>query len=291
MSNYSIQTFTDRYDIYEATEQSTNSWFRLCPERGGIVISYGNKGTELLYLDKETFYDPDANIRGGIPVLFPISGQLSGGTYEWQGKSYAMKNHGVARNASWKVVETDTSDGAAITLGLSSDESTIASFPFAFELRFTYRLKEGRLTVEQQYWNRSDAEAMPMYPGFHPYFAAEHTDVAYKTDASSYYDYNDGEVKPYDGGPLEMSAKVESVVFLDASRSEIAFSPATGYSIRMTYGKDFRYVVLWGVKGKPFLCVEPWMARTDELNRKEELVYVQPGGVMKTFLTIDVESR
>jgi len=291
MSNYSIQVHSGRYDIYEAAEHSTNSWFRLCPERGGIVTSFGSNGKELLYLDEETLYDPNANIRGGIPVLFPISGQLAGSAYEWQGTSYTMKNHGLARTASWTVAETDTSDGAAITLSLSSDESMLSSFPFPFELRFTYRLKEGRLTIEQQYWNRSEADAMPMYPGFHPYFLADRVDVAYATDASTYYDYNDGSIKPYRGEILPMSDKVESVVFLDAVRGDIAFSPNPEYTVRLTYDELFRYVVLWGVKGKPFLCVEPWMARTDELNRKEELVYVQPGEAVRTFMTIDVDIR
>ena len=79
---------------------------KAAPERGGIIIGYGVEGTELLYLNNETFQDEEANVRGGIPILFPISGQLENGEYEWEGISYTMKNHGFARNMPWEVIET-----------------------------------------------------------------------------------------------------------------------------------------------------------------------------------------
>lgn len=37
-----------------------------------MVIAWGVQGSELLYLDNETFSNPEANVRGGIPVLFPV---------------------------------------------------------------------------------------------------------------------------------------------------------------------------------------------------------------------------
>lgn len=286
MSVYEIRTYTDTYPIYELIETNTRSWFKIAPERGGIVISYGTNGEELLYLDKATFDDPNANIRGGIPVLFPISGQLTDGAYEWNGKRYTMKNHGVARTHPWQIEQTSTQDGAAITLTLKSSESTRDSYPFDFELKFTYRLKNGKLTIEQEYRNESD-EAMPMYPGFHPYFAATRKAIAYETDASRYYDYNDGTEKPYEGKAIDLDRLPESVVFLNPQKREITFSPTEDRRIRMTYGDDFKYVVLWSVAGKDFVCVEPWMAKTDELNRKQELVLVPPRGTHKTFLTIE----
>ncbi|MDO3679603.1 aldose epimerase [Paenibacillus ehimensis] len=285
MKPYEIRTYQDSYEIYELIEHSTRSWFKIAPERGGIVISFGANGQELLYLDKATFDDPNANIRGGIPVLFPISGQLADGSYEWNGQRYRMKNHGVARVRPWRVESTDTTDGAAITLTLASDAETRESYPFDFELRFTYRLKGGQLTIEQEYRNGS-AEPMPMYPGFHPYFVADRKALAYETDATKYFDYNDGMEKSYDGRVIDLDKLPESVVFLNAQRRDITFSPAERLIVRMTYGEPFKYVVLWSVSGKGFVCVEPWMAKTDELNRKQELVEVPPGGVHQTFLTI-----
>ena len=49
------------------------------------------------------------------------------------------------------------------------------------------------------------------------------------------------------------------------------------------------YIVLWTEAEQEFICVEPWMAMTDELNRKEELVMVEPGKSLHTSLVISVK--
>lgn len=69
---YTIKKFNEDYEIYELAERDTKSWFRIVPDRGGMVIAWGVQGSELLYLDNETFSNPEANVRGGIPVLFPV---------------------------------------------------------------------------------------------------------------------------------------------------------------------------------------------------------------------------
>jgi D-hexose-6-phosphate mutarotase len=79
---YQITKTDGSFPIYELKDQETNSWIKISPERGGIVTGYGVNGEEMLYLDQATFDDPKANIRGGIPILFPICGQLKDKTYE-----------------------------------------------------------------------------------------------------------------------------------------------------------------------------------------------------------------
>lgn len=283
--NYKEGTFT----IYELAEKATRSWVKVAPERGGIVIGFGTEGEELLYLDEETFHNREANVRGGNPVLFPISGQLNGGAYEWNGRSYPMKNHGLARIYPWQVASTGTEGCASIELRLTSTEEMLASYPFRFELRFTYVLKDGALRICQEYHNLSD-EPMPMYPGFHPYFRAKNKNIAYETDAKTLLDYNDMLEKPYNGR-VDLSALPESVAFTDAKTPRIAFAlPEFGRRIVMEYSEIFRYVVLWSVAGKDFVCVEPWMAKTGEMHRGEELVRVGPGSSLKAELLIRSEA-
>lgn len=282
--NDEIRTRTDGFDIVELIERSTASSVSICPARGGIVLSCILRGTELLYLDRDTFLDPAANIRGGIPVLFPICGQLIEGQYEWNGSVYKMNNHGVARTAAWNVVAQGTDDGVYATLEMSSNEETLAAYPFAFRLRFTYRLKDGKLAIEQQYVNDS-GEAMPVVAGFHPYFVAGDKHLSYDTDARSHLDYNDGIVKPF-GGSLDLTSMKESAALLDAVRSEIAFPLAGGEVVRLSYSTAFRYVVLWSVAGKPFICVEPWTALNEALNHKEGLIMVQPGETLALELVL-----
>ncbi|MUG69733.1 MULTISPECIES: aldose epimerase [Paenibacillus] len=288
MSGYSIRTYEDTYTVYELKEADGDAWFRIVPERGGIVTSYGTAGVERLYLDRATLLDPSANIRGGIPVLFPVSGYITDNRYEWKGTPYSMKNHGVARNHPWRVEKTGDDNGVYITLSLRANEETLASFPFDFELSFTYRLLNGTLTIEQQYSNHS-AEPMPMYPGFHPYFLADRKAVRYDIDADRYYDFNDHREKPYEG-EIDLDQLPESVVFLEAKEPRIGFTFEGRQVVEMTYSEAFRYVVLWSIQDKPFICVEPWMAMPDELNRKQELTYVPAGGVVQAVLAITSKS-
>lgn len=286
MSN--VRSYTDGpYRMLELTEARSGTVVTICPERGGIVTGFAPHGEELFYMDRETFLDPAANIRGGNPILFPVSGQLKDGAYELDGKRYAMKNHGLARTSAWSVTATGvTEEGEPFAkLSLASTEEMLESFPFAFELVFTYLIRRGTLVILQEYRNRSDRR-MPMYPGFHPYFATETTKLLYTTDAAHYLDYNDGVTKPFDE-KLDIGRMKESAALLDAKEPKISFLlPWDGRTVTMEYSEAFRYVVLWTVAGKDFVCVEPWMALNGELNRGEDLVWVEPGETMEAWLTI-----
>ncbi|MDQ1911774.1 aldose epimerase [Paenibacillus sp. GD4] len=287
--SYQIVEHNNRFNEVELIDAATDSAVTVAPGRGGMAIRFRSHGKELFYLDEATYQDEQANVRGGNPVLFPISGQLQDGMYSWNGHTYKMSNHGLARTRSWKIIGTSTDGQASVTLSLSSDEETLKSYPFPFELRFTYSLKEGTLTLQQEYRNLSDA-AMPMYPGFHPYFATDRKKLTYElTGATELYDYNDGQVKPFHG-TVDLEGKPESVALLDSTRPEIRFAPSEDYAVRMSYDPQFRYVVLWAVEGKPFVCVEPWMAKTNELNVQKELVYVSPGETLTASLQIRAEA-
>lgn len=282
-------TKEQQLSVYELRNDELGSWLKVVPERGGIIISYGVNGDEVLFLNKDTLFDPEKNIRGGIPILFPISGQLENGEYEWNGTVYQMKNHGVARNQPWEVISTETdSSQASMTLRLKSNEETRKEFPFDFEVVFIYTITQEGLTIDQVYKNIS-GEAMPIYAGFHPYFKTASKNLTYQTDAKTYLDYNDMETKSVQDS-LDLTKKKESLVLLDAAQKEISFElPDRQLSITMTYGEEFKYIVLWTEQDQEFVCVEPWMAKTDELNQKEELVTVGPGETLHTTLTISVK--
>ncbi|MBM7693619.1 galactose mutarotase-like enzyme [Peribacillus deserti] len=285
---YHIEQYQDgEYQIYKLTDSNCNSWLKVAPERGGLIIGFGVEGEELLFLNKDTFHNPDVNVRGGIPILFPISGQLNSGQYEWNGKTYHMNNHGVARNYPWEVVQTNTENEASICLKLSSSEEMKKSFPFDFEVVFTYTLKGHTLTITQEYQNQSDT-SMPIYAGFHPYFWTKQKDLHYTTDAQHYFDYNDLKMHSITES-IDLSDKKESLALIDSNNREISFElPEAHKYVTMQYGPEFKYIYLWSEADQDFVCVEPWMARTGELHRKQELVEVGSHESLKTFLKVSV---
>ncbi|BBH22779.1 hypothetical protein Back11_41240 [Paenibacillus baekrokdamisoli] len=286
-NRYEVRKHHDVFTLYTLTDTATESSVTICPDRGAIAISCKLYGEELFYLDEATFIDPDANIRGGNPILFPICGQLVEGRFEWDGAVYTMRNHGVARNRSWDVVSTSEDNEASVTVRLRSGEGTRMEYPFDFELLFTYALVEGVLHIRQTYHNLSE-RSMPIYAGFHPYFRInESKNLTYGTDATSYLDYNDNQVKPFEG-QLELDGLKESVALLDTARRDITFPGpnAAGGIIRLAYSDEFKYVVLWQVDGKPFVCVEPWMALNSALNTRVGLPLIEPQGKLEMELSI-----
>ncbi|MFF2889799.1 aldose epimerase [Paenibacillus sp. NPDC057967] len=291
MSTFEVSHYQDTYTIYELKENSTSSRVLVCPERGGIVIGCQLNGEELFFLDKATFENPASNIRGGNPILFPISGSLQDSAYEWNGVTYKMGQHGVARIYPWEVVGTSTEGEASITLRLRASEATLAAYPFQFELIFTYALVNGELHTRQQYRNIGEGEAMPLYPGFHPYFAIEGSkDIPYKTDAPRYVDLTTSEEADYTGR-ANMDDFIDSICLFGAKEPSISFPIREGVTVNLRYDDLFKYVVIWSVKERPFVCVEPWMGLPNEMNNRKELLYVKPGDELRADLVIGCETK
>ncbi|SEO58268.1 Galactose mutarotase [Amphibacillus marinus] len=283
---YKIESFEKQmFSMYQLSNEAGTSWIKVCPERGGIIIGYGTNGKEKLYLNEETFYDRKQNIRGGIPILFPISGQLENKQYVWDGKTFQMPNHGLARIHPWEVIETYADEEKAfISILFESSIGTKEAYPFDFEVVFTYTLKGDQLYIYQTYRNVGQ-QPMPIYPGLHPYFKAKSKLVSIETGAQTYFDYNDGETKAF-SGKINLE-KLNEAVVLENKREEIAAN-IDNLDIQIKLAKDFHYTVLWTEEGKDFVCVEPWTAKTGELNQKEELILVEPKEAFETWVSFQV---
>ncbi|HEY9848620.1 MAG TPA: aldose epimerase [Leptolyngbyaceae cyanobacterium] len=70
-----------QYKTYVLSDQTAQSEIEVVPERGGIITKWCYQGQEILYLDAERFANPNLSVRGGIPILFPICGNLPDNTY------------------------------------------------------------------------------------------------------------------------------------------------------------------------------------------------------------------
>src|ERR1700761_8295200 len=111
----------------ELRDDAAGSLVVLAPARGAIVTRFHAGDRELLFLDESTLTDPTKNVRGGIPLLFPSPGRLTGDHFARDGHQGAMKQHGFARELPWRVGKTAT--GTA-TLVLESTPSTLAAYPW-----------------------------------------------------------------------------------------------------------------------------------------------------------------
>jgi galactose mutarotase-like enzyme len=269
-------------------DEATGSLVTLAPARGGMVARFSVGGVPVLFLDETTLADPTRSVRGGIPVLFPIAGKLPGDRYEVAGRPFAMKQHGFARDFPWSVLAESTDDGASVTLGLDASDATRAQYPFAFALRFTYRLRGAVLEVEQRYENRGDTP-MPLHPGLHPYFFvpdATKSAVRLDTDATRAFDNRTGhEVAVRQ--PIELAGREVDLFLLDHHPRQTVLHRPGLPGVRIGFGDEQALLVVWTLPGRDFVCVEPWRARPGAMAHGVAPV-IAPGGHESTMLTLSL---
>jgi galactose mutarotase-like enzyme len=286
---YSIERRRQQYDFYILFDQSTPSKLEVVPDRGGIITSWQVQGREMLYMDTARFADPSLSVRGGIPILFPICGNLPQNAYTHNGQSYSLKQHGFARDLPWDVVNQQADDKLSLTIALESNAQTRALYPFDFQLLFTYRLEGQSLVIEQQFTNRS-AERMPFSIGFHPYFLAlDKPQLRFEIPATEAIDQKTQQRLPFfntfdfeqaeiDWAFPQLNQQVASIADLRRhTRITLAANP------------EFSTFVFWTLKGKDFYCLEPWSAPRNALNTGEQLIYLDPGARLETIIRLTVE--
>ena len=259
------------------TDGKGEAW--IAPERGGMVTRLSIGGEDVLYLDEASLGDPSKNVRGGIPILFPIGGKLR--PDRLPGATSPLSQHGFARNSPWRVV---TSAGAAV-LALESDDATRAAYPFDFALTFSYALRDGTLEIEQRFENRGPTP-MAMQPGLHPYFAvSDKAGARVATDATLAWDNVAGARVPFSG--VDLASGEVDLHLLDHHPHGTRLVRPGARDVVLSWSSDVSVLVLWTLPGRPFVCVEPWTAPANALQTGGG-VTVQPGGTHVSTLAIAV---
>ena len=100
------------------------------------------------------------------PVLFPFVGNCRNKEYRYGGKTYAIGQHGFARDME-HTMESRTED--TIWFSLHSNEETMEKYPFAFVLKIGYNLTGNELKVMWKVEN-PDTKTLYFSIGAHPAF-------------------------------------------------------------------------------------------------------------------------
>ena len=151
-----------------------NNYIKFCPERGGLITNWISDGEEILYFDEKRFMDKTKSIRGGIPILFPICGNLNTSNSIF-GKEYLqLTQHGFARDLQWQYSFNENEK--SLCLFLNESKKTKKFYPFDFELRIKVTLKINCLEFEITIHNKTDS-SMPINFGMHPYFNVSDSEI------------------------------------------------------------------------------------------------------------------
>jgi galactose mutarotase-like enzyme len=246
---------------------------------------------------------------GRAPVLFPIVGTLAGGTYLYGSKRYALARHGFARG---KPFETVVSAPTTAMFKLRADDSTLAVYPFDFELEMRFALDGPTLTVTATVRN-TGLQELPASLGFHPGFRWP---LPYdKPRGGHFIEFETDEPAPArrinaDGllSPEEFPTPIahrrlaladalfeKDVVIFDriASRA-VRYGAPGGPHIAIRF-PDAHYLGVWTRPGAPFVCIEPWQGVTDPANfsgdirDKPGIFTVAPGAAHALSMAITLQ--
>lgn len=248
---------------------------RVVPERGGLVVGWRCSGQERLYFDAERFADPSKSVRGGMPVLFPVCGNLPENTLVLPQGRFPMPQHGFARDLPWDLEALEGGDGIRLTLG--DGPTTQSAFPFRFQLSLDYRLEPDALAIQAVVEHRKAAEEpgpMPFALGLHPYLQVESLAQAGVDGLPERcWDH----LTASEVATAEQLARLEQGVDLrvawpDGAGSAPRVCTGPGDAVELQMEPPFAHAVLWSDPPRSMLCLEPWSAPRGELG-----LQLQPG--------------
>ena len=261
--------------------------------------------------DREYMWYGDKKYWGRTsPVLFPFVGSCRNKEYRYEGKTYAMGQHGFARDMEFDL-ETQTED--AIWFALTANEETLAKYPFTFVLKIGYQLRKNELRVLWKVENK-DQKTMYFSIGAHPAFLCP---VNGEADKNGYGLQFAGLTEVHHHGNTRDTglAVMDEDLVIPLKDEKVYFTP--GFFDRCTYmveGKqtgevslvtpdgvpyvtvdfDAPLFAIWSPEEKnaPFVCIEPWYGRCDAVGFSgslEERAYentLQAGEVFERSYTI-----
>ncbi|MBQ2848027.1 MAG: aldose 1-epimerase family protein [Clostridia bacterium] len=225
---------------------------------------------------------------GQAPVLFPVIGQLIDDKFRYNGIEYSMPKHGLARKMLFKVKECE---GAKAVFSLESDENTLKSYPFDFELLVVFELKEKSLVNTMTVINKTKGE-MYFSIGAHPGFNCKIGDVIEfevpETLETERID-SDNLLIPEKFPVIKNSKEIvitedvfkkDALILSGIKSKKLAIKGEN--EVEFTFG-DCPVLGIWAKPGAPYVCIEPWYGINDnrevkeDLSKKREIQYLAEG--------------
>jgi aldose 1-epimerase len=258
----------------------------------------------------------------GVPILFPFPNRIREGRFTFEGQDYqfdvprpgANSIHGLVLNRPWKVEKAEATDetGARLVSSIKSSDfpDIVRQYPFPFNLRITYKLKDGVLSLLADMENLGQRN-MPMGFGIHPYFRAPLSkssgpqDCQIKLPARKYWELRDflptGKILEASGRyNLRDGVSAADIRFDDVFTDLIMTDGVSRCVVddkrakmRMILESDpiFREMVLYTPPGRPALCFEPYTCPTDATNLRQRgmdvgIIVLKPGQTISAAVKI-----
>lgn len=261
------------YRHWEFRDPGSGDLLRLVPERGGLISGWRCGDRELVYLDLERFLDPTQSVRGGFPVLFPITGGLPDNRLPLPQGTFRLAQHGFARQLPWQL--EPLADGHGVVMQLSDNAETARCYPFQFQLRLEVRLAPQALEISTTVSNRSQA-AMPFSFGLHPYFHVSSLEGV-RLEGLPQECLNHLTMAPASTAE-QMQRLAAGIDLLVRPAGPVRLvDEAAGTTLELQLSHPFDLVVLWTEPPRPMICLEPWSGPRQALLSGDRRLELSPG--------------
>lgn len=268
-----------------------------CTEKGAQMTSLKDRktGRELLYQGDQAWKDQD-------PTLFPVIGSTWSGTYEIDGRTYAMKNHGLIRYA----ILEGSQQQEVLAFRLDSSDWSRQQYPFDFSFLIEYRLDGRKVKIDYTITNTGD-RPMPFTLGLHPAFATDpFEDCVLKFwpegEAIQFHTHEDGSPIDYEKVTLkdlpldrEEIRKERTLIWKDFAATQATLEQS-GKDLLTVEFPGFPYLAVWThPQDSEFVCIEPWYGHADlektdvPFEEREGTMILEPGKTWNTGYVIDVK--
>lgn len=239
------------------------------------LVSHFQVGSwRVLYRPQET-----GNVkRWGLPLMIPNFSRLKDGIFKEKGTTLPV--HGFGRILPWTLAEIGPSH---LAMHLNSSEATRADYPYEFTFTAHIEVGEGTLIYSLTMENRGD-EAMPIAPGFHPYFtAAQQQKAQLITDGPPGFKVSD----------FDWVEHIPDNAYPFPHRVDIQF-PGYGTLTIAELPQEGSYTLanmqVWSEPpAKPdhaFVCFEPTVGSEDALNRPADRLMIAPHSSRRIVLQL-----
>ena len=254
-------------------------------ENDSLRVGVKEHGCELTSVyskkaDYEYLWQGDETIwYGQSPILFPIVGRLIDDKYRLNGKEYEMPKHGFARKMDWHLLDKEANMMSFI---LSEDETTLARYPYRFDLIVTFILEDKSLQVTHTVVNKNE-DVMYFSLGAHPAFNCAIGDKLVfdkpETLTSEKIDLIRSLRLPEtfpcltDDTTITITKDIfnEDALILHGIRSKhiTLKSDSHDRTVRFDMGGS-PYLGIWAKPGAPYVCIEPWFGVNDSTEIKND---------------------
>ncbi len=266
-----IQIQETKNNIFRLIKDKEN-YINFCPDRGGLITDWTFNGKKILYFDKSRFLDKSLSIRGGVPILFPICGDIEQNLSIFGSNYKQFSQHGFARNLSWNFESYKKKE--SLNLSLKDNQLTHQYFPFSFQIKIDVTLKFNCLIYDVEIFNNSN-NPMPMSFGLHPYFnISDFKNIQFEDHPLVCMDQKKNSLELTNDALLNMDKGIDLLMYSNGSLSFKDY--VFGRKITLINPYPFDINVIWSDPPRKMICMEPWTSPRNSLINGFRKILIKP---------------